>query len=452
MTIPNSKKHITAGSYSKQWFMASMIALAGTVAATTVKAQTNGSNSPYSRYGFGLLSDRAQGFNKGMSGLAYGMRGGSELNTKNPASYSSIDSLSFIFDAGFSLQNANLEQRGQKVNAHNSSYDYLSMGFRASNNMGISIGIMPFSTIGYNISQSETLKDNVEITQTNTYSGDGGLHEVYAGLGWKPLKFASVGANIGYLWGDMTHTVLASFSENTIASRRRQYTADVRTYKADFGLQFEGRLNTKNSFVIGLTYGLGHDINSDSHYYDQKIENNTAIGDTLVATNAYQLPHTFGAGLTWMYAQKLRIGLDYTFQKWSDVKSPTLINTGNIGGQSYEARTGNFTDLHKITMGCEYIPNAEGLRRRDHIRYRAGFSYTTPYTLVNGTDGPKNFLVSVGVGLHIANIHNNRSILNISAQYERVKPKAAGMITENYLRLNIGLSFNERWFMKWKVE
>lgn len=82
MTIPNSKKHITAGSYSKQWFMASMIALAGTVAATTVKAQTNGSNSPYSRYGFGLLSDRAQGFNKGMSGLAYGMRGGSELNTK----------------------------------------------------------------------------------------------------------------------------------------------------------------------------------------------------------------------------------------------------------------------------------------------------------------------------------------------------------------------------------
>ena len=153
-----------------------------------------------------------------------------------------------------------------------------------------------------------------------------------------------------------------------------------------------------------------------------------------------------------MYAQKLRIGLDYTFQKWSDVKSPTLINTGNIGGQSYEARTGNFTDLHKITMGCEYIPNAEGLRRRDHIRYRAGFSYTTPYTLVNGTDGPKNFLVSVGVGLPIANIHNNRSILNISAQYERVKPKAAGMITENYLRLNIGLSFNERWFMKWKVE
>jgi hypothetical protein len=23
---------------------------------------------------------------------------------------------------------------------------------------------------------------------------------------------------------------------------------------------------------------------------------------------------------------------------------------------------------------------------------------------------------------------------------------------ENYLRINIGLTFNERWFMKWKVD
>ena len=75
-----------------------------TVCSGLVTAQTNGSNSPYSRYGFGLLNDRAQGFNKGMSGLAYGMRNGKELNAKNPASYSSIDSLSFIFDIGLSLQ------------------------------------------------------------------------------------------------------------------------------------------------------------------------------------------------------------------------------------------------------------------------------------------------------------------------------------------------------------
>ena len=56
-------------------------------AALTATAQTNGSNSPYSRYGFGLLGDGGNAFNKGMAGTAYGMRNGTQINSKNPASY-----------------------------------------------------------------------------------------------------------------------------------------------------------------------------------------------------------------------------------------------------------------------------------------------------------------------------------------------------------------------------
>ena len=47
---------------------------------------------------------------------------------------------------------------------------------------------------------------------------------------------------------------------------------------------------------------------------------------------------------------------------------------------------------------------------------------------------------------------NAKSIINISGQAVHVRPNAPGMITENYLRLNIGLSFNEAWFDKWKVK
>jgi len=41
-------------------------------------------------------------------------------------------------------------------------------------------------------------------------------------------------------------------------------------------------------------------------------------------------------------------------------------------------------------------------------------------------------------------------VLNISGQW--VHSSAKGMITENTFRINIGLTFNERWFMKWKVD
>ena len=55
-------------------------------ASLTATAQ-NGVNSPYSRYGFGMQADRSMGFNKGMSGVAQGFRGGQIVNVANPASY-----------------------------------------------------------------------------------------------------------------------------------------------------------------------------------------------------------------------------------------------------------------------------------------------------------------------------------------------------------------------------
>ena len=77
-----------------------------------------------------------------------------------------------------------------------------------------------------------------------------------------------------------------------------------------------------------------------------------------------------------------------------------------------------------------------------------GAYYSTPYAKVDGKEGAKEYGVSLGLGLPI---FQSRSVLNISGQYIKVSPKVTGMMEENTLRVNIGLTFNERWFMKWKV-
>jgi hypothetical protein len=41
-------------------------------------------------------------------------------------------------------------------------------------------------------------------------------------------------------------------------------------------------------------------------------------------------------------------------------------------------------------------------------------------------------------------------VLNISAQW--LHASAKDLITENTFRINVALTFNERWFAKWKVE
>ena len=144
-------------------------------------AQTNGSNSPYSRFGLGSLKDQSQGFNKAMSGVALGFRDGNRINMQNPASYSAIDSLSFIFDVGLTLQNVNFKSGGNSINAHNTTLDYINAGFRLCPGLGFSFGFIPFSSIGYDFSESKYLGDHFNsgstMTYTNSYTGDGGLHE-----------------------------------------------------------------------------------------------------------------------------------------------------------------------------------------------------------------------------------------------------------------------------------
>ena len=102
-----------------------------------------------------------------------------------------------------------------------------------------------------------------------------------------------------------------------------------------------------------------------------------------------------------------------------------------------------------MSFGAEFVPQRNSKNYFNRIRYRLGAYYSDPYAKVNEYEGAREYGASFGFGFPIL---RSNSILNISGQYINVKPKVAGMLEENYLRVNIGLTFNERWFMKWKVD
>ena len=108
--------------------------------ATVLVAQNN-MNSPYSRFGLGVLSEQQVGADRAMGGIGIGTRGHNNINLLNPASYSTVDTLSFLFDFGFSLQNGNFSENGKKVNAKNAGPDYVAMQFRVQPKIGMTLEI-----------------------------------------------------------------------------------------------------------------------------------------------------------------------------------------------------------------------------------------------------------------------------------------------------------------------
>lgn len=422
--------------------------------AMTSMAQS-GTNSPYSQYGLGELAEPASSFNRGMNGLSYGLREHNQVNYMNPASYSDVDSLSFIFDAGVSIQLTNFNEGGTKVNAKNANFEYAVAAFRVAKHLGLSFGIIPYTNIGYNYSNTERVNEFVSMnavssTYTNTYNGSGGLHQVYLGAGWEPFRGFSFGMNASYLWGDYTRSIVNSYSESYVNTMSRQYTATINSYKLDFGLQYAARLSKKDEVTLGLTYGIGHKLGADPSCMIISTNSQTAVSDTTEykVDNGLSIPSVFGVGLAWQHSQQLKLGVDYQLQKWSSVDYPQYSNDG--ASQPYHLLSNQFSDRHKITLGGEYCNNERSRNFFNRVHYRAGVSYASPYLKINGNDGPKELSVSAGFGIPIINTWNNRSMLNISAQW--VNRNSDVFVKENSFRINIGFTFNERWFSKFKVE
>ena len=415
----------------------------------------SGTNSPYSQFGLGLLSDHSTGFNRGMNGLGIAFHEHNQVNNINPASYASIDSLTFIFDAGVSGQITNFKENGRRLNAKNADFEYIVGAFRLHKHLGLSFGLIPYTNVGYSYSTSGNVGDIANTTFSNSFYGTGGLHQVYADIGWQPVKGLSVGMNGGYLYGDYTRTVVNSFSNSAANTLTKTYSADVRSYLLSFGAQYSLKLSKKDELNIGATFSPGHKIGGKPSLSIISTNTQTALSDTTRFPAAGQgnmqleIPTSLAAGVMINHDNSLKLGVDYQLQRWASVEEPAF--TVNSNGQaSYALAKGNFMNRHKITIGSEYCPMELSRSFFKRMHYRAGISYATPYYKINNADGPREISASVGIGIPVINSWNNRSWLNIGAQW--VRQSANHYITENTFRINIGLTFNERWFAKWKLE
>ena len=433
----------------------------------TAAAQANGTNSTYSRFGVGLPCDQSQSYNRSMGGVAQGLRNGSRVNMQNPASYSAMDSLTFLFDLGMGLQRTRYTQGGAHVAANNTSFDHLNAAFRVTRNLGMSVGFLPYTKIGYSFTQTRDVGidpyTNQNITNTFVYSGSGGLHQAYIGAGWQPFKGFSIGANLGFIWGDIKHQITQSFEENgttnssSFSSLRTYNTASIATWKADIGLQYQARLNQEQRLTFGATVGIGHKLGGDATFLRTAIS-----GDTIRATStkAFSIPMTYSFGVAWEHskrlsgnapARELTLAADVTMEQWSNSYTPQF----DANDRSYTPQKGAYSDRWRVNAGAEFIPERYSHHFLRRINYRIGGYYSTPYLniVTNGQqlNGPAEYGLTAGVGLPITNKYNNRSYVNVGVGWSR-REATAELIDENILSIHIGLTFNERWFMKWKFK
>lgn len=407
--------------------------LSFTILSTLAVAQNN-TNSPYTRYGYGQLSDHNSAKNKAMGGVGYGIRDGLQMNLLNPASYSAVDSLTLLFEGGITLQNTNFSDGVNKLNAKNSSFDYVAMQLRLHRKLGMTLGLIPFSNVGYSLSSLDSESETV--TNLTTYSGDGGLSQLFLGLGFKVLPNLSIGANANYIWGDINRVTQLAFADEHFYGYTEINHLSVTDFKVDFGVQYSHKFTKKHAATFGAVFTPGKKLNNDASTTSYINNKNATVKDT---TAVFGTPASFGAGVAYIFDNRLTVGVDYTLEKWSKAK--------------YMDNPYAFNDRHKIALGMEILPSYTSRSYFSHIKYRLGAYYSKPYYKIKLNDtgsygSAKEYGISAGIALPTV----RRSIVNLNVQYVRVDGVGANMLDENYLRIGIAITFNERAFFKRKVD
>lgn len=412
--------------------MASFLAIFLLLVFSPQSVAQNNTNSPYSRYGLGDISYMGSGNTRAMGGVALGLRAKNQINYLNPASYTSIDSLTFNFEGSYSVQNTNFSLNGVKRNAKNSTFDMMAMQFRFGKWAAMSLGMVPLSNIGYNLynGYEDATDSNNNYMVTN--SGEGGLHKVYAGLGFKVLKDLSIGVNLNYVWGNVKREINQNYLNNTSAlSFTRASNTRITGVNLDFGLQYTKRIGRVQYLTLGAVFspkmGIKSRMSQSETLGNESMGYTSTDVDSLMTT---ETPMKIGVGLAYVYDNRLTIAADYVVEQWDKV---TVMDQRNSLGRR-----------QRISLGAEYQHNPYGSFLQK-IKFRAGLYSETPYYRFDGATPYKEYGVTAGLCVPLG---STNSLLHISGQYARQSAKSDRFIGMNTLRLSLGVTFNERWFFK----
>lgn len=397
----------------------------------------NNTTSPYSRFGLGDLSSRSLGRTAAMGGATLASRNRLQINMSNPASYNSLDSLTFLFEFGLNGKFSNFKNDLGSTTASDVNFQYMAMNFRVTSWMGASMGLTPYSDVGYDIEIYDYLENTGNFF--TRYYGDGSLSRAYIGAAIEPIKNISLGANLNYLFGTLTHNAELYFLDASDFYNAQKYERiRIRQFGFDFGLQATLPLKNDQKVIFGAVLENKPEYTAFKSDIVQKnlTSSSTTDQDTLnfqqEEKGIVKFPLTYGAGISYVKENTWEVNFDYYHQTWSDATFFGSINPV-------------LTDLDKFAAGAEWIPDKFSIRSYiQRVAYRAGIKYEKSYLMLSNQQ-INDFGITFGVGLPI---YRSSSTINVAAEIGRRGTKKNNLIEEKYAKLNLSVNLHDLWFIQ----
>lgn len=410
----------------------------------TTFAQETTSHSPYSKFGIGQMREDLLPQTRSMGGISTGVRyqsGLPILNIANPASYSTLNRT--ILDAGL-YGNMTQLGKGEAVdNTADFAFSHFGFGFPVAKNHGIAFGLMPYSDLGYNTTET---KINGSLVTKESISGDGGVNKAFVGYGFSPFKGFSIGANAGFLFGELKDNLTVTFPNdfNSLNSKSQE-TRLMRGLAVDYGAQYSFPVSRKHNITIGYAGSLNNTIkerktqlvtrtqpSSDPDFDNVPLD---SLSQSLSMSRNINLPMKHSVGVSLSKGYNWMVGADFKYADWS--KFQTRAGEAPLGKN------------YGVAVGGQFKPDPSSVNYWNIVDYRLGFRYNQGHIKYNNNN-INDMAVTVGLGLPLpeTNFGTTSSRINISAEFGQQGTLKNNLVRERYININVGFNINDRWFQR----
>ena len=391
-------------------------------------------NSPYSLFGIGKENSNYFGGSSGLANTGIGYSNGLLINKINPASLTSIDPTSFLYDIGINTTiSAKIDNESSQKN-YNFNFTNFAIAFSASDRWKMSFGLVPKTKTSYDIDLIEPAEGNTNYYYTNVV-GSGGVNEFFWGQAFKVTKNLSLGVEFLAYFGSINQERSLEYDASFV------YLDETKRYSG-VGLNGGFQYNVPNLFGTNTTFGgiasLPSKLNGTEDISGSKTVANASsisiavIDETDVDIDDANIPLKIGFGITSQF-RKLTFNLDYRKNYWSN----TAESTSNFV----------YRDQNLYGLGVEYKRQTNSFEYYRKIIYRMGVNYDSGYLTVNNNK-IDNYVFSAGVGFPIP---NSGSSFNLSYTYGKEGTLSNNLVMDNYHKITLNVSLVGKWFQQKKI-
>ena len=410
-----------------------VVIISGLALQTSAQIATS---SPYSRFGLGDLHENILPEFSAFGGASTAFNNSSTVNPNNPASFTSFKPNSFLFSTGGWHKTTRMQNKTKEHTVNNNAFSHLIVGFPLSEKWGASMGMLPYSSVGYEINAR-----NEDYNADMNYFGDGGISKIYFGGAYEPIENFSIGLKASYLFGGLNRRKQLIFDDESFMNSRANSTINLKGYYYELGLLYKHNISEEKQISFGFTTNNDSKIRSkrtelvESFEYSGFFETPKDTFVNKIEWGVVNLPKYVCGGLTYRNGKKWLFVADYSMQNWSDYslldESDDLANNTRISG------------------GMQFTPDFNSITKYyKRIDYRLGGSYSNTPLLFDGNQ-LQEMSVSFGFGIPVK---KSRTKYDFSCTIGKRGTTDDNLIKEQFVRLGLSVSYDGIWFVKRKYD